>query len=421
MRTMDDTTKTARRPRVVLTGMGPITPIGIGNEAFHRAQLEGRSGVRSITRFDSSAFPTQFAGEVDIDVGTWLERKEQKRMDRFVQLAVIAADLALQDSGLELNKIDPTRAGTLIGSGVGGMGTWESQSRVAFEKNPMRVSPYFIPMFIANMASAQLAMRYGFQGASSTVVTACSTGSDAIGSAFRMLQHGEAEVMLAGGAEAIIMPLILGSFSVMKALSTRNECPSQASRPFSASRDGFVLGEGSGVLVLETLEHARARGARIYAEVVGFGRSADAYHMVETHPEGTGAALAMQAALRDAQLNPEQIGYINAHATSTRVGDLSETLAFKRVFTEQVKRIPTSSTKSMIGHLLGAAGAVEAIATVQALHSGILPPTINYQDPDPELDLDYVPNEAREQPVDYALSNSFAFGGQNASLIFARV
>lgn len=407
--------------RVVVTGLGALTPIGNGAEAFHKAQLAGESGVRPITHFDASDYPTQFAGEVDVDVSSWLGRKEAKHLDRFAQFAVIASEMALKDSGIDLGDEDKTRIGTLIGSGIGGMNTWEAQTKVAFEKHPLRMSPYFIPMLISNMASSQVAIRFGLMGASSTVVTACSTGSDAIGSAFRMFQYGEADVMLAGGAEAIITPLSLGSFSAMKALSTRNDCPEMASRPFSSSRDGFVLGEGAGVLVLETLEHSTARGAQVYAEVKGFGRAADAYHMVETHPEGAGAALSMQAALKDAKLGPAEIGYLNAHATSTPVGDRSEVRAFKKVFGTYASDLPISSTKSMIGHLLGAAGAVEAVATIQALHSGVLPPTINLNDPDPELHLDFIPHEAREKHVSYALSNSFAFGGQNASLVFGRV
>ena len=406
--------------RVVVTGLGALTPIGNDPDAFHQAQLAGRSGVRTLQRFDASAYPTRIAGEVDVDIGAWLERKQARRLDRFAQLAIIAAEQALQGSGLDLEREDRTRIGTLLGSGIGGMDTWEQQSRIAVEKHPLRMSPFFIPMMISNMASAQIAMRHGLMGPSSTVVTACSTGSDAIGSAFRMLQHGEAEVMIAGGAEAILTPMALGGFSVMKALSTRNDEPEAASRPFSASRDGFVMGEGAGVLVLETLEHARARGASVHAELLGFGRAADAHHMVEPHPEGAGAALAMEAALRDARLDPGDVGYVNAHATSTLVGDLSEVRAFKRVFGAHAYRMPISSTKSMIGHLLGAAGAVEAIATIQAVASGVVPPTINLDDPDLELDLDFVPNEARERPVEHALSNSFAFGGQNASLVFGR-
>jgi len=407
--------------RVVVTGLGALTPIGNDPRAFHQAQLAGRSGVRTIERFDPSAYPTRIAGEVEVDVAAWLDRKKARRLDRFTQLALIAAEQAVGASGLDLEREDLTRIGTLLGSGIGGMGTWETQSRIAIEKHPLRMSPFFIPMIIGNMASAQVAMRYGLMGPSSTVVTACSTGSDAIGSAFRMIQHGEAEAMVAGGAEAILTPMALGGFSVMKALSTRNDDPSAASRPFSATRDGFVMGEGAGVVVLESMEHAQARGAPVLAELNGFGRAADAHHMVEPHPEGAGAALAMEAALRDAGLDADAIGYVNAHATSTAVGDLSEVLAFKRVFGAHAYRMPISSTKSMIGHLLGAAGAVEAIATIQAVASGVLPPTINLDDPDPELDLDFVPHEAREATVRHALSNSFAFGGQNASLVFGRI
>lgn len=406
--------------RVVITGLGPVSPIGVGAEAFHQAQLQGRSGIRRITRFDPSPLPVQIAGEVDVDLEAFIDRREGKRLDRFVQLALVAAELALKDAGLEVDRLDPTRVGTLVGSGIGGMETWEAQSRVFLEKGPNRISPFFIPMMIANMASAHIAMRYGFMGPSSTVVTACATGSDALGSAFRMIQLGEADIVLAGGTEAAVTPMAIGAFGVMRALSTRNEEPEKASRPFTKSRDGFVLSEGAGVLVLEEYEHARRRGARIYAEVVGFGRSADAHHITEPHPEGKGAALAMRAALKDAGIPPEKVGYINAHGTSTPIGDKAEVLAIKQVFGEHAKRLAVSSTKSMTGHLLGAAGAVEAIATVQALYFGVLPPTINLEDPDPELDLDFLPTP-REARVEYALSNSFAFGGQNAVLAFKRI
>ncbi|MCS7058355.1 MAG: beta-ketoacyl-ACP synthase II [Meiothermus sp.] len=407
--------------RVVVTGIGPVAPNGVGAEAFHKAQLAGKSGIRRITQFDASNYPVQIAGEVDINPEQYIDRRELRRLDRFTQLALIAGQLALEDAGLELEKEDLTRIGTLVGTGIGGMITWQEQSRVLFEKGGTRLSPFFIPMMIANMASAQLAMRYGFMGPSSTVVTACATGSDAIGSAFRVVQLGEADVMLTGGTEASVAEMAIGSFGVMRALSTRNEEPEKASRPFSKSRDGFVLSEGAAVLVLEEYERAKARGAKIYAEVVGFGRSCDAHHITEPHPEGKGAALAMRAALKDAKVAPEQVGYINAHGTSTPIGDRAETLAIKQVFGEHAYRLAVSSTKSMIGHLLGAAGAIEAIATVQALASGILPPTINLDDPDPELDLDYIPHVPREQRVEYALSNSFAFGGMNATLLFRRV
>lgn len=407
--------------RVVVTGLGPVTPIGIGADAFLQAQHEGRSGIGPISHFDASAYPVRFAGEVDVDLESVLERKERRRMDRYAQLAVAAADLALADSGLDLDRVDRSRAGTLVGSGIGGMETWEAQSAIAHARSPLRMSPFFIPMMIANMAGSHIAMRFGFMGPSSTVVTACSTGSDAIGSAGRMLQFGEADLVLAGGAEAIVTPIGIGSFSVMKALSTRNDDPAGASRPFSADRDGFVVGEGAGVMVLETLDHARARGARIYAELTGFGRSADAYHMTEPHPQGEGIVLAMRAALREARLDPSDIGYLNAHATSTALGDRAEALAIREVFGSYAAALPVSSTKSMTGHLLGAAGAIEAIAAVQALCTAVLPPTINHQQPDPEIALDVIPNEAREAQVERAMSNSFAFGGQNATLIFARV
>lgn len=406
--------------RVVVTGMGPVTPIGIGNEAFHKAQLAGQSGIRQISRFDASSLSARIAGEVDIDFEPFIDKRELRRLDRFVQLAMVAGQLALQDSGLDPQTVDRTRVGTLVGSGIGGMDTFETQAKVWLERGAHRISPFFIPMMIANMASGQLAMKYGFMGPSSTSVTACTTGADSIGSAYNIIRLGEAEAMLAGGTEAAITPMAMGGFGVMKALSTRNDEPHRASRPFTLSRDGFVLSEGAAVLVLEELEHAKARGARIYAELVGFGRSADAHHITEPHPEGLGARLAMSAALRDAKIAPEAIDHINAHATSTPVGDVAETNAIKTLFGQRSYQIPITATKSMTGHLLGAAGAVEAVASIQALVSGLLPPTINLDDPDPILDLDYLPFSPREQQVDYVLSNSFAFGGMNASLIFKR-
>lgn len=407
--------------RVVVTGMGPISPIGIGNEAFHQAQLAGKSGIRNITRFDASKLRCQIAGEIDIEPEAYIDKRELRRLDRFVQLGLIAGQLALQDSGLEVGKEDRTRIGTLVGSGIGGMETWEAQSKVFLERGADRISPFFIPMMIANMASGHLAMKHGFMGPSSTSVTACTTGADSIGNAFRVIQLDEADIMLAGGTESVVTGMAVGGFDVMKALSTRNHEPQRASRPFTASRDGFVLSEGAAILVLEEYEHARARGARIYAELVGFGRSADAHHITEPHPEGLGAALAMRAALKDAKINPEQVGHINAHATSTPVGDRAETNAIKKVFGERAYQIPVTATKSMTGHLLGAAGAIEAVASIQAITSCTLPPTINLDDPDPDLDLDYIPFTPREQRVDYVLSNSFAFGGMNASLLFKRV
>src|SRR5690554_3583098 len=405
--------------RVVVTGVGPVTPIGVGAAEFLAGQHEARNGIRRITRFDASELSVQIAGEVDVDVSAYIERREARRLDRFVQLALIGAALALQDAGLTEEEVAGEHVGTCIGSGIGGLDTWEAQSAIVHDRGPMRMSPFFIPMLIANMASGHVAMRYGLTGPSSSVVTACATGSSNIGEAWRMIKMDEADVVFAGGSEAPITPMGIGGFAVMKALSTRNDSPETASRPFTASRDGFVAGEGAGILVLEEYEHAKARGARIYAEVVGFGSSADAHHITAPAPGGRGAIRAIEAALRSAGLSASSVGYINAHGTSTPANDLNETLAFKDVFGSEVP--PVSSTKSMTGHTLGAAGGIEAIATVQALHTGVLPPTRNFIDPDPELDLDYIPNEARQQQVDVALSTNFAFGGQNAAVLFKRV
>ncbi len=406
--------------RVVVTGLGPVTPIGIGKEAYHQAQLEGKNGISTITKFDTTGVACKFAGQVLEDLTLFLDKKEMKYWDRFVQLAVIGADLAVKDAGLSSEDLNSESVGVLIGTGIGGIETWETQSSVLHAKGASRISPFFVPMMICNMASGAVSMRYGAQGPCSTVVTACATGTGAIGDAYRTLQLGEAEVMIAGGSEAAITVMSMAGFSNMKALSFRNDSPETASRPFNASRDGFVLGEGAGIVVLETLEHAQKRGAHIYAEIVGFATSADAYHMTNPAPEGRGAARAMRQALARAQINPEQVGYVNAHGTSTPAGDLAETQAIRAVYGEHAKSLAVSSTKSMTGHLLGAAGAIEAIATVQALESGILPPTINYLEPDPLLNLDYVPNVAREHQAEYAVSNSFAFGGQNAVLAFKR-
>jgi 3-oxoacyl-[acyl-carrier-protein] synthase II len=405
--------------RVVVTGLGPVTPIGIGADAFHAAQLEGRSGVRSISRFDAAEMSVRFAGEVDFDPSLWIGSRELRRIDRYAQLALVSAALALEHAGLDPNNLERERVATAIGSGIGGMETWEAQSRIFIERGPSRLSPFFIPTMIANMGAAQIAMRYGFSGPSTTTVTACASGADAIGAAMRMIQYNEADVAIAGGTEADITAMSVGGFAAMRALSTRNDDPTGASRPFSRDRDGFVVAEGAAVLVLESLEHARARGANILAELVGFGRSSDAYHITEPHPEGKGAARAMLNALRDANLEASRIGYLNAHGTSTPLGDRAETIAIKQVFAQHAIRLAISSTKSMTGHTLGAAGAIEAVVSVQALMSGVLPPTINLSDPDPELDLDFIPLEARSKRVTHALSNSFAFGGHNTSLIFA--
>ncbi|SMB97430.1 beta-ketoacyl-ACP synthase II [Deinococcus hopiensis] len=406
------------RRRVVVTGLGPVTPIGIGASAFQGAQHRGYSGIRRITRFDASDLPVRIAGEVDADLRRWVDPREARRLDRFAQLALAAAELALEDARLDPVTLDLERTGVVIGSSIGGMETWEAQTRLAFERGLSRLSPFFIPMLMANAATAHVAIRYGLQGPSTVPATACTTGADALGTALRLLQHGEADVVLAGGADALVTPLVVSAFSVMKALSTNNVSPEEASRPFSAGRDGFVLAEGAGVLVLETLEHARARSARIYAELLGFGRATDAYHVANPHPEGRGAAQAMRRALKDAGVAAEAIGYLNAHATSTPAGDRAEVLAIREVFGEHAPKLLISSTKSMTGHSLGASGAVEAIATVQALFSGVVPPTINLREPDPELTLDFVPTTAREHGAQYALSNSFAFGGHDAALLF---
>src|SRR5690554_6145526 len=405
--------------RVVVTGLGPVTPIGVGAEEFLRAQHEVRNGIGPITHFDASALTSRIAGEVDVDVSEYLDRKEAKRIDRFVHLAIIGAELALRDAGLTPDDVAGERTGTALGSGIGGLQTWEEQSETRFERGAMRLSPFFIPMIIANMGSGQVAMRYGLTGPSTSIVTACASGSTAIADAFWTIQRGDADIMFTGGSEACITPMGIGGFAVMKALSTRNDSPETASRPFNASRDGFVAGEGAGVLVLEEYERAKARGARIYAEVIGFGSSADAHHITAPAPGGRGAVRAIEDALRSAGIDASEVSYINAHGTSTPANDLNETLAFKAVWGDAVP--PVSSTKSMTGHTLGAAGGIEGIATVQALYHCVLPPTRNYHDPDPELDLDYIPNEAREAKVDVALSTNFAFGGQNAAVLFKRV
>jgi len=406
--------------RVVVTGLGPVTPIGVGADAFLEGQHRADNGIRTITAFDASELSVRIGGEVDVDVSAYIDRKEAKRLDRFVQLALIGSDLALADAGLTADDVAGERAGTSVGSGIGGLSTWERESKVRFDRNPMRMSPFFIPMLIANMASGHVAMRYGLTGPSTSVITACATGSGSIGDAYRIVQRGEADVMLAGGTEAPITPMGIAGFAVMKALSTRNDDPASASRPFSKGRDGFVAGEGAGIVVLEELEHAKARGAHIYAEVTGYATSADAHHITSPAPGGTGAARCLRWVLRDARLDFSDVDYLNAHGTSTPANDLNETLAIKTVFGGRDQAPPVSSTKSMTGHTLGAAGGIEAIAAVQAVASGVLPPTRNLHDPDPELDLDYVPNEAREATVDVAISQNFAFGGQNAALVFRR-
>ncbi len=409
------------KPRVVVTGLGAVTPLGNSVPEYWRAICEGRSGVGPITRFDPKRLDSRIAAEVKgFDPLKVIEKKELKKLDLFIQYAIAAGVEAVEDAKIDFSQVDPTRAGALVGSGIGGILSILEWHRVLLERGPSRVSPFFVPSLIVNMASGQLSIRYKLKGPNSAVVTACATGNHAIGDAFKIIQRGDADLMVAGGSEAIIDELPLGGFGQMKALSTRNDEPTRASRPFDADRDGFVPGEGAGVIVLESLEHARRRGARIYAEIVGYGMTSDAYHMTAPDPEGDGAIRAMSAALRDGGLRPEDVGYVNAHGTSTPYNDKTETLAIKQVFGDHARRLAVSSTKSMTGHLLGAAGGIEAVATVLALQQGILPPTINYEAPDPECDLDYVPNAARKVEVDAAISNGFGFGGTNATLAFRR-
>jgi 3-oxoacyl-[acyl-carrier-protein] synthase II len=407
--------------RVVITGVGAVTPVGNTADEFWAALLEGRSGIGPITRFDATGFATRIAGEIKgFDSLKYIDKKDDRKFDPFLKYAVACATMAVEDAALKTDSVDPTRFGVLVGSGIGGLETLLSNYEVLRTKGPDRVSPFFIPMLIVNMASGVVSMRLGAKGPNSSVVTACATGNHAIGDATKIIQRGDADVMIAGGSEAIIIPLTIAGFCQMKAMSTRNDDPTRASRPFDAERDGFVCGEGGGLLVLESLEHARRRGARIYAEVVGYGMTGDAHHMTAPDPDGDGAARAMAAALHDAGLEPSAVGYINAHGTSTPYNDKFETIAIKRVFGEHARKLAVSSTKSMTGHLLGAAGGIEAIATAFALYHGMLPPTINYEKPDPECDLDYVPNQARKQEVEVALSNAFGFGGTNATLAFKK-
>ncbi len=407
--------------QVVITGLGALTPVGNSAEEFWTAITQGRSGIGPITRFDTTGYPTRIAGEVkNFDPLKWVDKKEARRLDPYLQYAIACAVMAVEDAGLDVAKVDGTRFGVLVGSGIGGIQTLLDSHDTLNQKGPDRVSPFFIPMLIINMASGLISMRFGAKGPNSSVVTACATGNHAIGDAFKIIQRGDADVMIAGGAEAMIVPLTIAGFCQMKAMSTRNDEPTKASRPFDAHRDGFVCGEGGGLVVLESLEHAFKRDARIYAEVIGYGMSSDAYHMTAPDPAGDGAARAMASALRDAAIDPTEIGYINAHGTSTPYNDKFETIGIKRVFGEHAYKLAVSSTKSMTGHLLGAAGGVEAIATVLAILHGLLPPTINYETPDPECDLDYVPNQARKQEVEVALSNAFGFGGTNATLAFRR-
>lgn len=407
--------------RVVVTGMGIISPLGTGIEKNWSKVIEGKSGIRRITRFDAANYPVQIAGEVpDFNPEDFIEKKEIKKMDTFIHYALAASIMAAKDAGLKVTPDNAERVGVYIGSGIGGLPAIEHWHNVLKEKGPGRVTPFFIPMVIINLASGQVSIQLGAKGPNSSAVTACATGNNSIGDAFKIIERGDADVMVAGGAESVITPLCVAGFSSMKALSTRNDAPEKASRPFDKDRDGFILGEGAGILVLEEMETAKKRGARIYAEIVGYGMTADAFHITNPAPEGEGAVRCMNMALKSAGVNFEDVDYINAHGTSTPVGDAAETMAVKRVFREHAKKLAVSSTKSMTGHLLGAAGGIEAVISVLSVYNGIMPPTINYETPDPECDLDYVPNKAREKKINVAMSNSFGFGGTNATLVFKK-
>ena len=408
--------------RVVITGIGAITPIGIGKDAFWQGLLAGKSGITKTTRFDASEYTAQVAGEVkDFEPNDFIDKKEAKRMDRNAQFAVAASKLAIEDAKLEITEENADRVGAYIGTGIGGIETLHKQYETLFDKGPGRISPFFVPMMIGNMAAGQVSITFGLKGPSSCIVTACASGTNSIGDAFRVIQRGDADVMLAGGTEACISPAAVAGFCSMKALcSDFNEEPTRASRPFDKNRSGFVMGEGSGVVVLETLEHAKQRGAHIYAELVGYGSNSDAYHITSPSPGGVQAAKCMQLALNDAAMNPQDIDYINAHGTSTNMNDETETMAVKTVFGDHAYNLAMSSIKSMTGHLLGAAGGIECIATALTIEQDIMPPTINYETPDEGLDLDYVPNEARQKTVKAALTNSLGFGGHNACLILRK-
>ena len=407
------------RRRVVITGVGAVTPLGLEKKQIWSALCEGKSGIKPITSFDTSAHEVRFGGEVsDFDPTKWFEIKEARRLDRFAQFAVVAAIQAIENAGLKLEGFDQTRIGVVIGSGMGGLLELETQHGILINKGPSRISPFMVPKLMVNAASAQVAIRFGLKGPNYALVTACTTGVNAIGEAVRIIQRGDADIMIAGSSEAVISPLGLAGFSAMKALSTRNDAPQKASRPFDKDRDGFVISEGAGVIVVEELETARKRGVNIYAEVLGYGLNGDAYHIAAPEPNGNGAMRCMKSALEDAQCNSEEIDYINAHATSTPIGDNIEIKAIKKVFGEHAHKIPISSTKSMLGHQLGASGSVEAIICAMVIKEGVIPPTINYETPDPECSgLDFVPNVAREKKVKKVLSNSFGFGGHNASII----
>ncbi len=409
------------RRRVVITGLGTINSLNSDLETFWSLLCEGKSGIGYIEKFDTSDFAIKFGGEIkDFEPTRWVDAREARRLDPFALYALAATQLAIEDAGLDFQEEDPYECGVLIGSGIGGLREIEEQHTRLLEKGPSRISPHMIPKLMVNAASGQVSIRYGLRGPCSAVATACASASNALGDAFKIIQRGDADVMIAGGTEAALLPMGLAGFTALRALSRRNDAPERASRPFDKDRDGFVLSEGSAVLILEELEHAKRRGARIYAEFVGYGMSSDGCHITAPEPEGLGAARAMASALRDAGLEPQDIDYINAHGTSTPLGDIAETKAIKRIFGEHAYKIPVSSTKSQMGHLLGASGALELLICCLAIRDGVIPPTINYETPDPECDLDYVPNVARKQQLRYVMSNSFGFGGHNTALVIAR-
>jgi 3-oxoacyl-[acyl-carrier-protein] synthase II len=407
--------------RVVITGLGAITPIGIGKENYWNSLLAGKSGIGYITRFNAENHDAKIAAEInDFNPQEYLDKKEAKRMDRFAQFAVSATKLALEDGNIDLDGLNKDRIGAIIGSGIGGIESLENEVIKYTEKGPKRVSPLFIPMMISNMAAGQVSMNFGLTGSSMTITTACASATHSIGESFRMIKHGYLDMVITGGTEASITPVSVAGFCSMKALSTRNDDPQKASRPFDKERDGFIMGEGAGILVLEELEHALKRGATIYAEVVGYGATSDAFHITQPDPDAKGATKAMALALEDGSVDFKEIGYINAHGTSTYFNDKLETLAIKTLFKEHAKDINISSTKSMTGHLLGAAGGIEAIATALALKEGMIPPTINYENPDEECDLNYTPNKAVQRDINYAMSNSLGFGGHNATILLKK-
>ncbi len=407
--------------RAVITGMGVVSPVGNHLDEFWNNLIAGKSGIGLLTRFDTTDLPTKVAGEVkNFEPTEWITKKESRHMDRFAQFAIAAAKMALQDSGLDLEKVDKERAGAVMGCGIGGVTTFEEQKEVLMSKGSGRVTPFFVPMLISNMAAGHLSIEFGLQGSSMTIVTACASATNAIGEALRIIQRGEADVVLCGGTEAPITSLAFAGFCAAKTMSTEKENPEQACRPFDKRRSGFVMGEGAGVLVLESLEHAEARGAHIYAELAGYGSTSDAYHITTPVPGGAGAARAMRLALKDAGVSVEDVDYINAHGTSTGPNDSTETAAIKTVFGSYASKLALSSTKSMTGHLMGAAGAIEAIICALSIERGAIPPTTNYGEPDPECDLDYVPNIARKQEVNVAMSNSLGFGGHNATIVLKK-